>query len=192
MIALSAGHYPKDPGACWPKDKPTFCEHEIAVEWIGLIALTVRQQIPLVVIPSGWLGDKVKAINALKNCKLAVELHFNSSSSISARGSETLYCPGSKNGLQAAITMQKYMSNIFPPNRGAKEGWYRMDRPGHIDYKSDIEGDEKIDYFLGKTKPVALIIEPEFIFNSMTIKKLRLPGCDAIASGILAAYKELP
>lgn len=191
MIALSAGHYPKAPGACWPPESQTWCEHDLAMRWVARVAQIVHEQVMVHVIPSGWLGDKVRAVNTLPGCKLAVEIHFNSASSAKARGSETLYCPGSAKGYTAARTVQDHLSKIFLPDRGAKEGWHRMDRPGHVDYAGDVEGDEKIDYFLAKTKPVSLIVEPEFIFNVKTLQDLELSGCRALANGLLAAYEQL-
>ena len=191
MIALSAGHYSEKPGACWPADSHTWCEHDLAVHWVAQVALLVRQGVEVQIVPSGWLGDKVRFINGLADCKLAFEVHFNSSTSAKARGSETLYAPGSGKGRRAAKTVQGFLARVFPPDRGAKEGWYRQDLPGHVDYAGDVEGDERKDYFLAKTVPVALIVEPEFIFNRVTLEKLELSGCRALAEGILAAYDQL-
>lgn len=191
MIALSAGHYPQAPGACWPPENQAWCEHDLAVHWLGQIAVIIRQQVKVQIIPSGNLIEKVKFINSLTACKLAIDLHFNSSPSFKARGCETLYCPGSTKGYRAAVTVQNLIAAVFPPDRGAREGWYRMDLPGHVDYAGDIEGDEKVDYFLAKTIPVALIIEPEFIFNRTTLEKFEHSGCRAVAEGILAAYEQL-
>lgn len=191
MIVLSAGHYPEKPGACWPADSHSWCEHDLAAHWVGQITALVRQQVAVQIAPSGWLGDKVRFINSLKDCKLAVELHFNSSPSAKARGSETLYVPGSWRGRRAAEIVQGFISQVFPPDRGAKEGWYRQDLPGHVDYTGDVDGDEHKDYFLANTIPVSLIIEPEFIFNRMTLEKLEQSGCRALAEGILVAYDQL-
>lgn len=191
MIALSAGHYPEKPGACWPPESARWCEHDLAVHWVDQVALIVRQQVSVQVVPPGWLGDKVRFINALPACKLAVEVHFNSNASAKARGSETLFCPGSNRGARAAEAVQRLIGVVFPPDRGAKPGWHRMDRPGHVDYVGDVEGDEHVDYFLAKTQPVALIVEPEFIFNVKTLQDLELSGCRALAEGILAAYDQL-
>lgn len=191
MIALSAGHYPEAPGACWPPNSARWCEHDLAVHWVAQVALIVRQQAAVQVVPPGWLGDKVRFINALAGCRLAVEIHFNSAASAKARGSETLFCPGSERGRTAAEAVQRFLWKVFPPDRGAKPGWYRMDAPNHVDYVGDVEGDEKVDYFLAKTKPVALIVEPEFIFNVKTLQDLELSGCRALAEGLLAAYEQL-
>lgn len=191
MIALSAGHYPEKPGACWPPDSARWCEHDLAAHWVDQVALILRQQVAVQIVPSGWLGDKVRFINGLKDCKLAAEIHFNSNPSAKARGSETLFYPGSARGRIAAEQVQRFLGVVFPPDRGAKPGWYRMDAPGHVDYAGDVEGDEKVDYFLAKTVPVALIVEPEFIFNIKTLQDLELSGCRALAEGLLAAYEQL-
>jgi len=188
VIAISAGHYPEKPGACYPPDNDSWCEHDLAEHWINRITPIIRQQVMVEIVPSGWLGSKVRYINALPACKLAVELHFNSAPGYKGAGCETLYCPGSMRGRHAAEVMQEHLAKVFPPDRGAKEGWYRMDRPGHVDYKGDIEGDEKIDYFLAKTTPVALIVEPEFIFNRQLLHDQETAGCACLAEGILAAY----
>ena len=66
-----------------------------------------------------------------------------------------------------------------------------MDRPGIEDYPGDVEGDEKPDYFLKATKPVALILEPEFIHNRSAIETNRDAACKALAGGILKAVEEI-
>ena len=38
------------------------------------------------------------------------------------------------------------LAEIFPPSRGIKEGWYRQDFPGRVDYDGDVEGDEKRNF----------------------------------------------
>ena len=192
MILLSAGHYPKEPGACFPDENRTWCEHEEATHWVTIIALYIRQQMGVAVVPSSWLGDKVKWINTYRPVPVLVaEVHFNSDISKKQKGCETLYCPRSKKGQAAAQIVQNAMSSIFPPSRGIKEGWYRQDSPGHVDYPGDVEGDEKVDYFLAKTKPVSLIIEPEFIYNRGVIEGVRDIGCEIIAKGLLDAVAAL-
>jgi hypothetical protein len=79
------------------------------------------------------------------------------------------------------------------PDRGAKEGWYKMDRPGVIDFYGDEDGDEMPDYFLRKTNCPALILEPEFIQQYGHIKNSRKVGTQAIAAAIqetLALWKK--
>jgi hypothetical protein len=208
MIILSAGHFPADPGACYPHDNPHWCEHAEAEEWVNRIAPLVRQQMKVGVVPTGplaiWsppgrysrtlVGGKVFWINEQcrrNDVKLAVELHFNSDTSKRQRGCETLYCPGSAKGEVAAQIVQGAMAGLFPPSRGAKEGWHRMDHPGHVDYPGDVDGDEKIDFFLKATHCTALIIEPEFIYNRQTIESNRRAACEVIAAALIEAAKKI-
>ena len=118
----------------------------------------------------------------------ALEIHFNSAAVPGVKGSETLYAPGSQRGSKIARIVQCHLAKQYPPNRGIKEGWYRMDRPGVIDYAGDTEGDEIIDYFLRKTKCPALIVEPEFIQNHRKITSTRLDGITQLAEGLIDAY----
>jgi len=196
VILLSAGHFPQSPGACYG----SFCEHAEAVQWVGLIGSEILNAGYAVDrVPTGPLavfaereliGGKVWWINERHKktpVSLAVEIHFNSDAAHTSAGCETLYCPGSAKGQQAAGILQNVMAAIFKPDRGVKEGWYRMDRPGHLDYPGDVEGDEKIDYFLKATDPVALIVEPEFIYNEGLIAQRRELACRAIADAIIHA-----
>lgn len=102
------------------------------------------------------LVDTVKHANS-SGCDLAVELHFNAGGKPNTEGCETLYCPGSTKGKRAAEAFQRaYIGaeakhGCEARDRGAKEGWYRMEKNGTI------------DYFLRKTAMPALILEPEFI-----------------------------
>lgn len=183
MILLSAGHTPEAPGAC----AGSFCEHAEAMEWVKRIAWQLRHDMEVQVIPSAPLAAKVREINdahARRPAHLAVEIHFNSDPGHAGKGSETLYCPGSVKGKRAADIVQRRLGAIMLPDRGVKEGWYRMDRPGHVDYVGDVDGDEKIDYFLKATDPVAIIIEPEFIHNRQMIHAYRDLACVEIAFGI--------
>ena len=198
MILLSAGHYPESQGACYNE----FCEYEEAEKWVDIMEILLRGRVetkrvpawPLLITkdtPPQYKQGKINFINAQTTAKLAVEIHFNSDTSHSARGSETLYCPGSVKGRHAARAVQDAISSLLGPNRGAKEGWYRMDKPGHIDYPGDVEGDEKIDAFLGMTRPVALIIEPEFIHNRLVIESLRQVVCEVMADALVEIVNNL-
>ena len=183
MIVLSAGHTPDSPGAC----SGSFCEHAEAVEWVNRIAYQLRHDLQVQIVASGPLSQKVREINETHQrlpVQLAVEIHFNSDPQHAGHGSETLYCPGSAKGERAAQMVQRHLGSTMRPDRGVKEGWYRMDRPGHVDYPGDVEGDEKVDYFLRATKPVALIVEPEFIHNRRMILAYRDLACLEIAFGI--------
>ena len=184
MIILSAGHYPESPGTCYPADNPHWCEHTEAVDWVNHIAILVRQQVKVGIVPTGPLTGKVKWINEQcqrNQVKLAVEIHFNSDESKQAKGSETLYCPGSVKGELLANIIQGALSSILPPNRGVKEGWFRMIRPP--------DPRAKKDYFLEKTNCPALIIEPEFIYNRRTIESNQNFACEIIADALIEAAK---
>jgi len=189
LILLSAGHYPQAPGAC----NPSWCEHEEAQRWVWALAHILREQTHIQFVPTGTLTQKVKWINGYKGepITIAAEIHFNSDPTSQGKGSETLYCPGSVNGKKAAELVQWHLGTLMVPNRGAKEGWYRMDKPGHIDYPGDIEGDEKPDYFLKATRPAAIILEPEFIHNAEKIQSNRNDACQLIARGLTDYISQL-
>ena len=192
MIFVSAGHHEQSRGAKFNN----ITEFDLTVVWANRIAELLDDK--CFRIPGGRLKDKVKFINnwADKN-SLAVEIHFNSAKMwkdlnkdglISddemvhvGRGSETLYYPGkkkgdgrySRKGKEAATIIQDSLGQIMKPNRGAKEGWYRMNPKNGP------------DYFLRRTNCTALIIEPEFIDNTNAIKDNFDVACHAIASGLL-------
>lgn len=200
MILIGAGHYPAEPGAIFPEpvngilQPNAFFEHEVAAAWVPLIADEIKRYVPVGIVPQAWLGDKVRMINSyvgIEPVYLAAELHFNSDPARKGRGCETLYCPGSKKGQRAAETVQRYLGTLITPDRGVKEGWYRMDKPGHIDYPGDVDGDEKPDYYLKATNMTALIIEPEFLHNRVTIEKLKNAACKAIAQALVVAHQEV-
>lgn len=168
MILLSTGHNPDAKGAC----NGNICEWDIATEWVEEISRILDiALIPNMIVPTGSLKEKVNFINE-KNSFIAMELHFNSN--IKAHGSETLYCPGSTKGKELADIIQKQfmMNEIFQPNRGSKEGWYKMDK------------NNPPDYFLRKTNCVSIIVEPDFISNLDNIEKHRRLGCLSIANGL--------
>jgi N-acetylmuramoyl-L-alanine amidase len=178
-IALSAGHYPASPGAC----HGDFCEHGEAAAWVSILDNLLRGQMRVEIVPAVRLGQKVEWINARPQIALVCEVHFNSDESKSQSGSETLYCPGSSRGERVAGIVQAELAGVFPPSRGAKEGWYRMVRPPSPGATPD--------YLLAKTRPVALIVEPEFIYNWPLIETRRHAGCAVLARGLLAAFAEI-
>ncbi len=141
-VILSVGHQPKKPGACWD-----------GVSEYGLSQRIVeRIDHPDILVIDDVLTSTVKSINMLDDVALAAELHWNSSASGNAVGCETLYCPGSYAGREAAQRFQAaYMANAATRDRGIKEGWYRMQKNGSI------------DYFLKATRCPSIILEPEFI-----------------------------
>lgn len=191
MILLGAGHYPESPGACYPADSADWCEHAEAVRWVTALAFYLKEQAePCVIYPPSTLVRKVAFINEQRPT-LAVEIHFNSDPSGKGKGSETLYCPNSSKGRVIANMAQGPLGSMMSPNRGVKEGWYRMDRPGHDDYPGDVDGDEKPDYFLTHTVCPALIIEPEFIHNRAVIEASRDTVCEVLAGSLIAAARFL-
>lgn len=178
-VILSAGHYPESPGAC----DGEWCEHEEAVRWVKVLHGLLSPQYKVLEVPTGHLRDKVKWINH-RPADMCLEVHFNACGGCNAHGSETLYMPSSDRGHVMATLVQNKLGEVFPPSRGAKEGWYRMDRPGVKDYPTDVEGDEQPDYFLRQTRWPAIIVEPEFIHHKEVIQEERLQGCQAIVAGI--------
>lgn len=171
VIFVSAGHHPDAPGACYEG----ICEHEEALHWASLIAYQCNGS--AVVVPPGILRSKVAFINSWPSAResIAIEVHFNSDPSRAGKGSETLYHPASVRGKELAETLANALGNIYPPGRGAKEGWYRLDR------------NRGPNYFLAKTLPAAVIIEPEFMHNYQAIVASRARACASIA-GILRGF----
>ncbi len=108
---------------------------------------------PDVIVVDQTLRETVDTINSWPEpVSLAAELHWNSSYGGKASGCETLYYPGSKAGQEAAQEFQSaYLCNATAKDRGVKEGWYRMQTNGAV------------DYFLRATKCKSIILEPEFI-----------------------------
>jgi len=189
MIFISGGHHPKAKGAAFGD----FNEYDEASKWIHILSEIMSESL-YIIVPTGGLRSKVDFINRSITTgtgpHLAIEIHFNSDPSHGGKGSETLYYPKSEYGHELADRIQKQLSIIYPPNRGAKEGWFGMDRPGVVDYPNDVDGDEKPDYFLRKTNCPALIIEPEFIHNQDKIVEARNAGCHVIAQTLIQALEE--
>jgi N-acetylmuramoyl-L-alanine amidase len=171
MILISAGHHPLAKGAGYNDHY----EHDEAVIWASEIAGLIRGRMMVDIVPTGSLGDKIEWINNQTDAVLLCEIHFNSDESKRQTGSETLYCPGSVKGKAAAEIVQKALAGIFPPSRGAKEGYYQMDK---------TKGPDAI---LVKTNCVALIVEPEFIYNYAVIEERRSPACVALADALVKA-----
>lgn len=165
-VILSAGHYPAKSGASWEGTR----EHDVAVQWVDEIAdyLTLMG-VEVIEIESTGLTEKVRNVNEW--CKthdcIAIELHFNSAGPKYVQGNETLYYPGSDEGKSIAeVYNEEFFSRVeeyIVKDRGVKEGWYRMDRPGIIDFYGDEDGDEMPDYWLRKTACPAIILEPCFM-----------------------------
>lgn len=176
MIFVSAGHYPSAPGARWKR----FVEHDEAAMWSQLIA----QQIPGgMLVPTGVLRDKVDFINSrIMNGDIAIEVHFNAARDKNnnpiGKGCESLYYPGSDRGKLLAEACQEAMAPLFPPNRGAKEGWYRMDP------------NRGPDFFLSRTKCTAVIVEPEFVHRANYIYDHRIAATMALAKALMDFERE--
>lgn len=173
MLYISAGHHRLAPGAAWKG----FVEHDEALVWVKLLLGVLPNALA---VPAGTLPQKVRWINReASTTDLAIEVHFNAAVP-SAHGSETLYCPGSRRGEELAEKVQDCLAAFFHPDRGHKEGWYRMDRPGWVDFPGDKPGDEVPDYFLHETRCTALIIEPDFIYRAELIRSMRAACCFAL------------
>jgi N-acetylmuramoyl-L-alanine amidase len=165
MIYVSAGHYPAKKGATFED----FAEYDEALIWADLI--TAHLGADGVRVPTGVLKDKVNFINK-GLATMAIEIHFNSAINAGqhvGQGSETLYYPGSKTGKVLAERIQTVLAKYFPPNRGAKEGWYKMNQ---------INGP---DFFLAKTACPSIIIEPEFVHRKDLIRSKRGEVCKHLA-----------
>lgn len=170
MILISIGHHDKAKGASYGD----FNEYDEATIWCKFIVSMLSEEALLV--PPGTLSNKVSYINKQDNVSCCAEIHFNSAldqlGNHVGKGCETLYSPGSLPGKNLADCVQEQLSKVFQPNRGSKEGWYRMDKK----YGPD--------FFLVKTKVPSIIIEPEFIHNVEKIKNNREEGSFAIAKGL--------
>jgi len=126
MIFISAGHHPASPGAKFER----FIEHDEAVIWAD--KLNMKMELISTLVPPDTLQNKVDYINSrLMDGDIALEIHFNAARDNNnnpiGRGCETLYYPGSEKGKHIATLCQQALSVCFPPDRGVKEGWYRMD-----------------------------------------------------------------
>lgn len=191
MIFISAGHYPERPGACFGN----FCEHFEASVWAKLIVVNLNDNgCKALLVPEGTLKVKAEYINSNEPV-LAVEVHFNSFKvwedavktglitedelHDTGSGSEVLYYPESQKGAILASNIQKALVEIFPPARGIKEGWYRMNP------------ENGPDYFLQKTNCPAAIVEPEFIHRKHEIRANRREACAAIGAAIIKTRGEI-
>jgi len=171
IILVSAGHHPFRKGASF-EGMTEFNEASI---WTSLIAHYIGGDV--MVVPTGVLKEKVAFINEQKDVSIAIEVHFNSAKNADGehigRGCETLYYPNSKKGIEAAKIVQSAMAKLVSPDRGIKEGYFRLDP------------NNGVDYFLAKTKCTSLIIEPEFIHRKDIIQKNRDNMCAAIAAALI-------
>ena len=185
MIFISAGHYPSRPGAGYEN----FYEHDEAVLWSRCIFDALIRRSPgsdpvAFEVPTGILRDKVAFINHRSQPNsIAVEVHFNaavdSEGNNIGEGCESLYYPGSIAGKRIARSLNDALAVSFPPDRGVKEGWYRMDKS------------KGADFFLEQTNCPAVILEPEFIQFRKRIQDNREAACELLAVNLLAAQEAL-
>lgn len=171
MILISAGHHPYAKGASF-KD---FNEHDEAKIWVSKIVNLLGHK--GMVVPVGILRDKVNFINEQKDVECAIEIHFNSAKDRNGnhigKGSESLYYPNSDKGASLALAIQDRLGIVYGPDRGIKEGYYRMNKANGP------------DFFLARTKCTSVIIEPEFVHHAEKIKEGRDAGCKIIAEALL-------
>ncbi len=161
-LFLSAGHYPAAPGAAWRG----FVEHTEARLWVDELARLLPRA---VVVPSVELGAKIRWINArARTDDLALEVHFNAATP-TARGSETLFAPGSPRSQVVAAQVQAAIAHHFQPDRGTKPGWFQADPA-----KGPLA-------FLARTRCMALIIEPDFVYRADAIRAGRAACCADLA-----------
>jgi len=181
VVAISIAHYPESPGAGYNN----IYEHQTSKIWISALRNKLKFfNIEVPVAPIGNLESKVEFINRT-DTDLCLEIHFNGSYNPKVSGVETLYCPGSIKGKKLAKVVHSYYAGVMGVrDRGVKEGWYRMDRPGFEDYPGDKDGDERKDYFLQYTHCPALILEPDFISQIANIRNKQDEACMSIARGI--------
>jgi N-acetylmuramoyl-L-alanine amidase len=175
VIFVSAGHHQEAQGA----SHQGFAEWPEAQIWASLLLYEICQHGgEAMAVPSGSLATKTTFINSWAGqSDIAVEIHFNGAADEQGRrvgrGSETLYYPGSKRGRIVAQGVQEAISGLFPPDRGIKEGWYRL---------SPENGP---DWFLARTRPAAVIIEPDFIHRKGTIQRQRAVAVRAVADTLV-------
>lgn len=197
-VVFTAGHGPagKDPGARFPATgTPLIVEHDEALLWVSRIASAFNRLGGDAVVLEGndleALPKTIAWINRLTpKAEAAIEIHFNDARDQAGRqvgrGCETLYHPTSKRGQAIAIVIQQALAPLFPPDRGAVEGWLKGDRPGVVDYPGDHDGDEHLGGYLVQTNCPAVIVEPEFVVNHGKIRQHRDEACAAIARGLRA------
>lgn len=178
-VYLCAGHHPASPGARGKYKGKYYSEYDIASVWIEDITRKLRGIVPIDIVPTGSLPSKVQYINNFP-ALFAIELHFNGNIH-NAKGSESLYFPGSEDGKFIASTFQRYFreKDIFQPDRGIKEGWYKQD-----------PNTQNLLYFLQRTRWPACIVEPQFMSQVGDILKNEDEGKNAIVQSIMDIYKE--
>lgn len=120
IIAISAGHTPKRPGA---KNK-NVSEYSLTTVIVGRCCqiLSEKGHFPWL-IGSGNNSDQIKQINSL-NPACGFELHFNSFTDDGMHGTEVLHA-GSTRGERLAENIQAQLLNrLGTRDRGTKKGHY--------------------------------------------------------------------
>lgn len=189
-ILLSAGHHPYKTGASWNGIR----EYDVTERWVNeIIKYLESKNVKVIRIPTGSLTGKVNTVNkhARNEPSVAVELHFNSAGKTYVQGNETLHYPYSESGKQLATAYNSaFMGRarkFVVKDRGVKEGWYRMDRPGIVDFYGDEDGDEMPDYWLRKTVCTSLILEPCFMCQLPDIGDDWVQVAHAVADSLVDA-----
>lgn len=179
-IYIVTGHNARKGGASGEYEGERYTEYDIATEWTHQIYNSLVDAYPTELIDDYSLTKKVEMINS-GDPLFAVELHFNSN--VNARGSESLYFPGSRKGKRLASLVQEEFNrvDIFQPDRGVKEGHY---------YNANGEK-QGILYLLRRTKCPCILIEPEFMSNIDTIMKYKEEGMSCIENAIIEFYNEV-
>lgn len=191
-VFVSAGHNPIQVGAVYtvPNTNKIITEYSLTKLYADAIeSALVAVGIKVNKVPTGSLTSKINHINkyAVKG-DIAIEVHFNSDPGLKGVGCETLYCPGSVNGKATATRIQANIIKAIRTDitdRGIKEGWYRMDVPGRVDFPGDKNGDEVPDAFLANTKCVGIIVEPFFMKEFEKAKLYQTIVARAIAQACL-------
>jgi N-acetylmuramoyl-L-alanine amidase len=156
-MAISAGHYPEEPGAEVSFEQEgqrvTFIEHALACQLIGeLYPLLIREGYSVFETPRSTLTEKVQFVNSLPDIDLALEVHFNSGPP-EAKGAETIYF--SERGKSLARLIQSGLIHHLPfSDRGVKK-----------DEEVFRGGEPLISYFLRETYPPAVLVEVCFLTN---------------------------
>lgn len=189
-VFVSAGHNPAQVGAVFKdSNNKVYTEYQHTSRYAAaLVSALTAIKVPVVSVPASSLSGKIAFINkTAKPGDIAIEIHFNSSPSGKGKGCETLYSPKSVKGEALAKRVQGAIVKAIPSmtDRGVKEGWYKMDVPGRVDFPGDVNGDEIPDAFLANTKPVAVIVEPYFMSEVEGI----LSNVDLIARAIASAVQ---
>jgi N-acetylmuramoyl-L-alanine amidase len=198
-IALCPGHHKSAKGAV--NKKHGLNEHDEATKVVDHAYEILTRQGHTVVIITGTLGEKVRAINA-GDFDLVIDLHFNADAdhldpedfdNSRGHGAMVMYCPKARvygdtephtvRREQAAVFSFAMHSKLGNRDLGGRPGWYWGSNPP-----------KKKDYFLRKTNCVAFIPEPGYIDNNGFAEAWLVSGrhreiAEAICNGIAVLEK---